>query len=401
MSIDKSVLAELLSPLIDEKLRSALREIRAGATDLKALDMLRCEMKAELAAAIVEMAKSRIRAQAKMSAPFAENLFSDREGLEMASGAACAAYHAQRLIDVGVRSVIDTSCGIGLDAIAFASAGMKVFAYERDPVRAAFAARNALSAGVSDRVTVICADSREAEWPKGDAVWMDPMRRSDSQRWQSDPELLSPPLSEANRAFQQGFKHVLAKLPTGIDQHKLSGYAGETTFVSEQGECKEAVFMVSDTVKESVNAVILTNGAKLSSFDESDLTIGDMSAAYLYEPDPAVIRAGLVDRVTKLVAGWRIDARSPYILSDAGAFSPFADVYHVIEQGAYHPKALSRTLRERGIGKVILKKRGFDRDIEDVRREMRLSGDKTAIVALTTVGVSKRYFLLERMDSRL
>jgi len=72
--------------------------------------------------------------------------------------------------------VIDAFCGCGGNAIAFALAGSRVFAVERDRVRLALARRNAHALGVADRIEFHCADVRPTlpELPEQAALFLDP-----------------------------------------------------------------------------------------------------------------------------------------------------------------------------------------------------------------------------------
>lgn len=65
---------------------------------------------------------------------------------------------------VGERPVFDAMAGLGGNTIAFAEAGSRVLAVERDPVRAALARRNVTVRGVGARVTLLVGDA-EVEVP--------------------------------------------------------------------------------------------------------------------------------------------------------------------------------------------------------------------------------------------
>ena len=90
--------------------------------------------------------------------------------------------------------------------------------------------------------------------------------------------------------------------------------------------------------------------------------------AYLYEPDGAVIRAGLVTAVAAGVGGGLLDEHIAYVTSDASFRTPFARGYRVLEELPYREKALRAALRERGIGSLTIKKRGVDVVPDALRR---------------------------------
>ena len=63
------------------------------------------------------------------------------DGVQQASPPEVAMRRARRIAAAGVRTVIDAGCGIGMDAWAFAHAGLQVIAFEVDPPTAQIAQR--------------------------------------------------------------------------------------------------------------------------------------------------------------------------------------------------------------------------------------------------------------------
>ena len=132
-------------------------------------------------------------------------------------------------------------------------------------------------------------------------------------------------------------------------------------------------------------------GGLASLTDEDDpgieaVGVGEVGA-FLYEPDGAVIRAGLVTAVAAGVAGppGRREDRLRHLGRRRSA-RPFARGYRVLEQLPYREKQLKAALRERGIGRLTIKKRGVDVVPDALRKRLALSGDEEATLVLTRVG---------------
>jgi THUMP domain-like len=104
---------------------------------------------------------------------------------------------------------------------------------------------------------------------------------------------------------------------------------------------------------------------------------------FLYEPDGAVIRAGLVTAVAAGVGGRLIDAKIAYVTGDASFRTPFARSYRVVEELPYREKPLRAALRARDIGTLTIKKRGVDISPEQLRKRLALRGDAEATLVLT------------------
>ncbi len=111
--------------------------------------------------------------------------------------------------------------------------------------------------------------------------------------------------------------------------------------------------------------------------------------AYLYEPDGAVIRAGLVGAVAAGVDGGLVDEHIAYVTGDQPFTTPFARTYEVVEELPFREKQLRAALRARGIGRLTIKKRGVDVVPDDLRARLvaagALSGSAEATLVLTRV----------------
>jgi hypothetical protein len=73
------------------------------------------------------------------------------------------------------------------------------------------------------------------------------------------------------------------------------------------------------------------------------------------------------------------------VTSDQSFRSPFARGYRVLEQLPYREKQLKAALRERGIGRLTIKKRGVDAVPDALRKRLALAGDEEATLVLTRV----------------
>jgi hypothetical protein len=110
--------------------------------------------------------------------------------------------------------------------------------------------------------------------------------------------------------------------------------------------------------------------------------------AYLYEPDGAVIRAGLVQQLAALLPGGRrIAEQLAYLSADAVAGGPagLARGFRVLDVLPYSVKRLRAELARRGVGIVEIKKRGVDVDPAALRRELKPAGPHSITVLLARV----------------
>ena len=96
-----------------------------------------------------------------------------------------------------------------------------------------------------------------------------------------------------------------------------------------------------------------------------------------------MIRAGLVTAVAAGVDGGLVDAKIAYVTSDASFRTPFARGYEVLEELPYREKPLRAALRERGIGRLTIKKRGVDVVPDELRKRLALRGHEEGTLVMT------------------
>jgi hypothetical protein len=105
--------------------------------------------------------------------------------------------------------------------------------------------------------------------------------------------------------------------------------------------------------------------------------------AYLYEPDPAILRAGLVKDLGILLDGAQLDPEIAYLTSDSLFDSPFARVWEVEDWMPFQLKRLRTALRQRNVGHVVVKKRGSPIQPEELIHNLRLKGEESRVIFLT------------------
>ena len=358
--------------------RTALREAerlrRAGVAD-------------EVANAALTQSRLRARARAKFGA-LADRMYFTEDGLQQATRPAVADHRAARYAALRPSLALDLCCGIGGDLAALAGAAGRVTALDRDPLTAAVAEANAAALGIADRLDVRVTDVErlsDAELRAAGAVFIDPARRTSRGRV-FDPEAMSPPLSAVVRlaAVQPALG---AKLAPGVPHRALPG-ATEAEWVSYGGDLLECALWfgpLAGPVRR--RATVLPSGATLTGSGEDRAPVGAVGS-FLHEPDGAVIRAGLVAEAAATIDGRLVDPSIAYVTTDRPAASPFLRSYTVHDVLPFSVKRLRAALRERGVGRLTVKKRGFAMEPEALIRQLRLTGDAEATVVLTRIGDS-------------
>ncbi|GGK14094.1 methyltransferase [Pilimelia terevasa] len=338
-----------------------------------------------LAAAALTQADLRRRAAGKFG-PDAGRLLYTRAGLEQATRRVVADRRAARLAADGVRRLADLGCGLGADALAAARAGIAVLAVEADPATAALARHNAAALGLAGAVEVRCADATAVDLAGCDAAFCDPARRAGGRRVH-DPRAGSPPWGFVT-ALADRVPRTVLKLAPGVD-HDLLPPGAEGEWVSVGGDLVEAAVWCGPLARVPRRATLLPRdgGGAVPALTGSGARTAPVGAVgrYVYDPDPAVVRAHLVAEFADTVGGRLADPRIAYVHTDSARHTPYARRIAVTDVLPVALKRLRATLRDRGIGQLEIMKRGSPLDPHTLRRQLRLAGPHAATLILTRV----------------
>ncbi|GAB2710851.1 THUMP-like domain-containing protein [Arthrobacter bambusae] len=360
-----------------------------------------------LVAAVLTQSRLRTRAEAKFG-EFARQMLFTQAGLEQATRLNVAARHAERFAKAGTQHVADLGCGLGADSMAMASMDIKVTAVELDETTAACATINLMP---FPHASVVHSDATSVSLDGVDGVWLDPARRTTSSSgtkriW--DPEAFSPPLSFVESLAATG-KSVGVKMGPGMPHESVPADC-EAQWVSVGGDVTEVTLWFNDVARPGIRRAALVLGpqgaAEITSGEDFDggpvPDVGPVEG-YLYEPDGAVIRAGLVADVALRLGGHLVDQHIAYICAPELVETPFARAYKVLEVMPLNIKALKAWVKANGVGVLDIKKRGTSVTPEELRKQLlpagkgsaKGRGNKTATLVLTRIGEEKVAVVVE------
>ena len=357
------------------------------------------------------MTQSRLRARAvEKFGEFAAGMLFTPDGLEQATRLAIAGRHAHRYAAAGVHTVHDLGCGLGSDAMAFAALDLDVRAVDADPATARIAATN-LRHWPSAQVT--CARAEDVRLPLGEGarhigVWFDPARRVPGvadirgrTKRVFSLDAITPSwafvLDTAERVAATG-----AKLSPAFPHGSIPRGA-EAQWTSWEGDVVECAIWWGPLVAHTGRTAavhradtppsLVTQGDAEPAADAATLASISDIGEWLYEPDRAVIRAGLTGALVAAVDGRELQHGVGYVSSHSGRDVPWARRYRVAEAMPFSTKRLARWLRDHGHDRVTIKKRGVTIDADALRRQLKMTGrgkgGSEATLVLTRVGGSQ------------
>jgi hypothetical protein len=353
----------------------------------------------DLVAAALTQSRLRARAESKFG-EFAQDMLFTPDGLEQATRLPVAALHAARYARAGSVRVADLGCGLGGDAMALAGLGVQVLAVEQDEATAALATVN-LRAFPEATVRHADAMSLDLAAEGVDALFADPARRTRRGNRVFDPSAYSPDL-DSLLALREQVGDLGLKVGPGIPYHALPSQT-QAQWVSVDGSVVEAGLWFGRLAPEgSGRSALLVSGKEqhlLSWPGDADARPEQAPAgalgAYLYEPDGAVIRAGLVARVAADLDGTLVDESIAYVTTPSLRSTPFATGYRVVDSFDFGLKRLRTYLRTRDVGRLTIKKRGTAVVPEQLRQQLALKGTREATIVLTRLRGKQSVLVVE------
>lgn len=352
-----------------------------SADELTLLTRLRKVLSPPRAHLVVQQAQLRRRAAQKFSS--ARQMFFTPVLLEQATDEAVAAYKAGRF--PRGTCLADLCCGIGGDSLALAQRG-SVRAVDRDAVAALLAEANARVCGCG-AVTVTAADALATPLDECSAAHIDPDRRPEGRRT-TRVELHEPSLEQIEQ-LRRRVPDMAVKLAPGSDSPDVWRHLAEWEWIGRGGQCRQLVAWLGSLGSPGMlRATVLDDrGTPLRSVVADDtqrvVPVCSCIGRYVYEPDAAVLAAGLEGALAEEA---RLESVSPgigYFTSDARVDDAALAAFEVLEQWPFDVKKLRTLLRDRGIGSVEIKKRGVAIDPEQLRRTLAPRGDQSATLIIT------------------
>ena len=387
-----TTLNQLLGPSGSLALAAATDAEPTEAEFLRALSAVRKKFPAELARAAVETVLLRQKAAVKFTRA-AEMLF-EREALEVSSSEVIARYRAERYAKYDC--VGDFGCGLGGDAIGLASETRTVVAIDSNPVRLRMAEHNLRVYGHEGNF--IAADLLTEPLPLVPAVFADPGRRAEGKRFLALQDYAPPPgelIARLPRDFPIGFK-----LAPGASWEDLSLFQGEVEFIALDGELKECALWLGELRTTARRATLLSStGGRITMEAESvdqrrdQVEIGE----YLFDPEAAVNRAGLVPNLATMIDARPIDAVVQLLTADRHRETPFATAYRVDAILPLDPKKISAWLRANDVGRITAVKRGSLADTDELSGKWRLTGSKHRFVLFSRAASQQVAIVAERL----
>jgi hypothetical protein len=373
-------------------------ELRAlSGSELAIQQKLRTRYDAALVRAAMAVQTARTKAEGKL--PEACRLWLTRVGLEQSTAWEVAQHKTQRFPDS--QHVFDLCSGIGVDTATLLSRG-SVTSVDVDPAMLlrcqwnieTWIAGNAVRAGGEwqQKATDVLGLNLSEK-----LVHLDPDRRKDRDRPAKRLEHYHPDLQWMQQLVQTAAGGALKLGPASNFMQKFP--QSEIELISQHGECREAtVWFGSLAGKKSFRATVLPSGESLSA-DPLDAwcPTTDTFSDYILDPDPAVVRSGLLDTVGEIHNLQRIDKKDEYFTGARIPDTKFVHGFAIEAVLGNNPTELKRYLRANPGRDYEIKCRHLSVNADTLRKQLprgegpikvlfyvRRAGKATVVVARRT-----------------
>jgi hypothetical protein len=304
----------------------------------------------------------------------------DPTGLEQATAEEVARHKARRFSGA---VVVDLCAGIGGDAVAMAG-GAKVLAVDDDEGMCRRVAWNAEVYEVSPRVAAVCARAEAFGIPAGALVHVDPDRRASSETRARRLVDYVPGLTFLKDLPARAAAGAIKLGPASDFEEHFGSPAFEVELISLRGECKEATAWFGGLATCRRRATRLPEGASWTDRDASPTARPGVAppSSWVYDPDPALIRSGLVASFAAAHGLQRCAEGNDFLTGPDRVASPLLDAFEVVDVVPFDLKTLRRQVGQREIGPLEIKVRGLDARPEDLRVRLRPRGPIPATILL-------------------
>lgn len=367
------------------------REIQDDAASELALQQrLRERYDPDLVRAALSVAAGRRKATGVL--PNADQLWLTETSLEQSTHPLVAAHKASRFsVD---ETVLDLCCGLGSDAVALSERG-PVEIVDADAAQLMCCEWN-LSAWGQTPTSARTSDAESID-VAGRLLHVDPDRRTGRARPVRRLEQYTPNLAWMQSVVQSATGGAIKIGPASNFIQKFPQCEIELT--SLHGECREAtVWFGTLAEREQFRATVLPSGETIAAAPLSAWAAqASEPGRYIYDPDPAVVRSGLVDAVGERLGLQRLDGEEEYLTSDSLVTSGFVTAFEVQTTLPNNEKQLRRYLRESPSGRYEVKCRHLPVDATAVAKRLPTGRGESRVVFFLRVQARSKIVVASRV----
>ncbi len=323
--------------------------------------------------------------------------------MEQASSEITAKYKAALLAE-GTQSMVDLTGGLGVDFSFLSQRTEQAVYVEHNAELCEIARHNFTELGV--RNFEIINDKGEdylATMPEVDTIYLDPSRRDNSGRKVFRIEDCSPDVAEIKELLLKKAKQVIIKYSPMLDISlavKSLENVSQVHIVSVENECKELLFLLSESEKETAYyAVNLRNNNSIEKFhftlqgeQAAEISFAETIGKYLYEPNASILKAGAFKSVASQFGIQKLHINS-HLYTSESLISAFPGRKFEVKDWFVPNKKNTKSFLAK-TEKANISVRNFPMSVAQIRKKTGLKEGGELYLFATTVGNGKKVWVV-------
>ena len=237
--------------------------------------------------------------------------------------------------------------------------------------------------GVGERLRTMTQDVTTITDRDG---WLhiDPDRRPGGQQRSLRIDDFSPGLDVLKSLISEFRGGAIKLSPASNFVGKFPG--AEIELISLNGECKEATVWFGELAGgESFRATALPSGESFSADPLSARADITTTQAFVFDPDPALVRSGLLDVLAERLQLARLDDAEEYLTGPTAIVSPWMQTFRVLDVLPNNDREVRAACRRFEFGSVEIKCRHLPIEIDRVRKKLPLDGSRPGVLIYARV----------------
>jgi hypothetical protein len=322
-------------------------------------------------------------------------LFPAHLSIEQCSSEASAQYKAGLLQG---QTFADLTGGLGVDTYFIAQQFQQADYVERQAELCGLAMHNYEVLKANVKVWNETAEEYLAHCEPKDCIFIDPARRDEHGRKTVSIADCTPDVSALQGRLLQKAEKVMIKLSPMLDISKALEelhHVEEVHVVAVANECKELVFILERDYQSEPQFVCvnLMTPQPVVCFTQKEerqcpSRLADGVLNYLYEPNPAVMKAGCFKLLTERFDVYKLHKNSNLYTSDNLVPSFPGRIFEVEAWAPYNKKVKQSLLSN--VERASIAVRNFPLSVVELRKSLKIGdGDETYLFASTLKGEEK------------
>ena len=233
------------------------------------------------------------------------------------------------------------------------------------------------------------------------AAWhIDPDRRPSGKRT-TQVEHYEPPLEVLEKLLSKN-PHATIKLAPAADISANWEVAAEREWLESRGECRQQVAWFGSLAlapgTKSATIVDAPGGPRtVRGRGEEPVPVAEKIGRFVVEPAAAVLAAKLTQILCVEHGLQAVSRQAMYLTGDELIHDAALTCFEVREVLPLDERQLKAWLRQRGIGRLEIKKRGCEVEPEKLRKKLGGQGDERATLLICPIGGKVQAIVAQRM----